>query len=187
MSNIPEADQSNPEVAAVLDMVRQKRGMLGSLHKRMAHVPALVEAFEAFSSSVHKLPIEFEVFALVVLRTVQLIEDNYEWPICVSLAQKAGLADAKIIELWDWRNSSHFSPRQKAALAIIDEHCLERPATRTATAAARAHLTDPEIVAVCTVMGWFLLIGTFTTPLALIQENPAAPVLVALDARTHAN
>lgn len=187
MSNIPEADQSDPAVIAMMDMVRQKRGAIGSLHKRMGHIPELVEAFETFSTMIHSLPIEFNIFAVVVLRTVQVIDDNYEWPICVSLARKAGLGDERIIELWDWRNSSHFSSRQKAALAIVDEHCVERPITRVAAKDARSQLTDPEIVAVCTVMGWFLLIGCFTGPLALLQENPSDPVLVAIDARTHAN
>lgn len=189
MANIPYADDADPAVAAVLEMARGKREAVGHMHRQMAHFPPLVEAFEAYSTMIRtRLPLDFELWGLVILRTVQVNEDAYQWKRCVQLGRKAGLADAKIIELWDWRNSTLYSPRQKAALAVVDEHCLERPSRRTAAADARSVLSDPEIVGICTVIGWFLLTFALIQPLALAADDPSEePELVALDAKKHAN
>jgi alkylhydroperoxidase family enzyme len=187
MASIPHPDPNDPAVAAVLNEVRSNRGAVGSFHTQMAHVPALVEAFERYSAMIRtQLPLEFELFGLVVLRTVQLQSDTYEWPICVSIGRKGGIDDAKIIELWDWRNSAHFTPRQKAALAIVDEHVGSgRSGRRTAAAAALGTLTEREIIGVCAVMGWFLFIGSFTLPLELVPASYDVPF--AMDAERHEN
>jgi len=189
MASIPYADEGDPAVAAVLVMARGKREAVGHMHRQMAHVPPLVEAFELYSAMIRtKLPLDFELWGLAILRTVQVNRDAYQWRRCVQLGRRSGLEDAKIIELWDWRNSDRYTARQKAALAIVDEHCVERPKTRSAAAAAGGILTDPEIVGICTVMGWFLLTFALIQPLALAADDPAeTPDLVALDAKNHAN
>lgn len=188
MANIPYANETNSAVATVLEMARGRREAVGQMHKQMAHFPPLVEAFELYSTMIRtKLPLDFELWGLAILRAVQVNKDAYQWKRCVQLGRKAGLDDAKIIELWNWQNSDRYTARQKAAFAIVDEHCLQRPRRPSAAATARGLLSDSEIVGICTVMGWFLLTFALIQPLGLAADDPLeAPELVSLEAKEHA-
>lgn len=188
MASIPYVDENNPEARDALAFAIERRGAIGTLHRQMAYVPALVEAFEAYSTMVRsKLPLEFGLFGLLVLRTVQAIDDPYQWRRCVPIARRGGVPDAQILELWNWRASGQFDARQKAALAIVDEHCIEKPERPIAAEAARSQLSEAEIVAVCTVIGWYLVTAAFTKPLRLVEDDPLEPPEpCAIDARSRA-
>jgi len=168
MTLIPPPDSLDPVVSRLLGSVQQRRGGYGLLHRQMAHLPPLVEAFEALSDVIRQeLPIGFDLFGLIVLRTVQLNQDPYQWPVCVKIARDRGMSDTVIDALPDWRASGLFTERQKAALSIVDETMTAPPGRPRATAEAQAVLTPAEIVSVCAVIGWFRLIGALTIPLDL--------------------
>jgi len=183
MASIPFVNETDAETAALLKWAAGRREAVGAMHRQMAHIPPLLEAFELYSTMIRsKLPLDRELWGLVILRTVQTSNVPYQWRRCVQIGRRTGMDDAKIIELWNWQNSDLYSERQKAAFAIVDEHCLHRPARRVAAEAALGLLTAPEIVAVCTLMGWFALTFAFIEPLRLSEDDPdEPPELVALD------
>jgi|GEM_PF-2791860 len=185
MANLPYADETSPDVTRVLTAARRNRGRdVGLMHRQMAHVPALVDGFEAFSKMIRsQTGLESGLFGLVVLRTIQLHGDAYQWNFSASLGLKAELSEARLAALWAWPDSDLFSTREKAALAIVDEHCTGRVTPREAAGRARAVLRDPEIVAVCALMGWFLFTLSLTTPLVLGEDAPDPGLPVAIDDR----
>lgn len=176
-----EMDES-PEIAAALANSIALRGKVGSLHRAMAHAPRLVVGFEKFSETIRKeLPLGFDLFAIVTLRTVQALGDDYEWARCLPIALNNGIAIEKARSLQNWAGSDHFTDREKAALAIVDEHVLRRVDGEPSALKARAHLREDEIVSVCAVMGWFLFCGALTMPLGLFADDPAADLPVGID------
>ena len=176
------SEDDSPEIAAALAGSVALRGKVGSLHRAMAHAPKLVTGFEKFSETIRKeLPLGFDLFALVTLRTVQAQGDRYEWTRCLTIALNSGISLEKTRSLIDWASSEHFTDREKAALAIVDEHLLRRIDGEPAALRAQAWLSEPEIVSVCAVMGWFLFCGALTMPLGLFADDAAADLPVGID------
>lgn len=176
------SEDDTPEIAAALAGSVALRGKVGSLHRAMAHAPKLVVGFEKFSETIRKeLPLEFGLFALVTLRTVQAQGDRYEWSRCLPIALANGISLEKAAALIDWASSDHFTAREKAALAIVDEHVLRRIDGEPAALRAKASLSEAEIVSICAVMGWFLFCGALTMPLRLFADDPAADLPVDID------
>lgn len=180
-----ESDSS--EIAAALRAVSTARGQAGRLFRAMANAPQLVFGFERFSETIRKqLPLDFGLFALVTLRTVQLQGDRYEWSRCQTIALNGGIAEGKVADLWSWSSSTLFDAREKAALGIVDEHFKIAVGDLAAAARAKAHLRDEEIVSVCAVMGWFLFIGAITMPLDLVADDPRTDLAVGIEERRSA-
>lgn len=172
----------SPQIAVALAGSVALRGAIGSLHRAMAHAPNLLIGFEAFSLTIRKeLPLDYPIFAIVCLRTVQATRDSYEWTRCQRIALQTGIPVEKVASLLRWEGASLFDPRERAALGIVDEHCLGRDFGQPAAILARAALREEEIVSVCAVMGWFRFCAALTMPLGLIDDDPPPDLPVGID------
>jgi alkylhydroperoxidase family enzyme len=185
MSRIAYVDEANcsPEAARALANSIAIRGKIGNFHRAMAHSPPLVDAFETFSLAVRtRLAIEFPLYALVVLRTVQLRRNRYEWPRCVPVGLANGVKPEQVIELWRWRESPFFDARHRAALSIVDEYVGTNDVAARTIASAKESLSDAEIVSVCAGIGWFMLCFAIIVPLGLADDDSPQPQpLVGMD------
>jgi alkylhydroperoxidase family enzyme len=57
---------------------------------------------------------------LAILRGAQVSASEYEWAQHLRMARKAGVREAQIAALSEWRTSPEFDAREKAALQLAE-------------------------------------------------------------------
>lgn len=92
-----------------------------NLYRGLANHPNIIAAWSEFANTLRngtRTPRALR--ELVILRGAQLVKSEYEWAQHLRMARKAGVREAQIAALADWRSSSEFDAREKAALAIAE-------------------------------------------------------------------
>lgn len=111
---------------AAFDPALQKRledlwGQPVNLYKALANHPAFVGAWTEFAQSMRvdtKTPRGLR--ELMILRSGQVQASEYEWAQHLRMARKAGVREAQIEQLADWRTSAEFTEQERAALGLLE-------------------------------------------------------------------
>jgi alkylhydroperoxidase family enzyme len=115
MPRVPPAD-FEPQLKKRLE---ELWGTPPNLYKALGNHPMLVAAWTEFSKTLrHDTRTPRSLRELVILRGAQLMRSEYEWAQHLAMARKAGVREAQIRSLSDWRASPEFDAREKAALAL---------------------------------------------------------------------
>src|SRR6266850_4659530 len=89
-----------------------------NLYRALGNHPRLVAAWAEFSRVLrHEARTPRALRELAILRGAQLTRWEYEWAQHLPMARKAGVREAQISSLSQWRTSAEFDAREKAALA----------------------------------------------------------------------
>lgn len=92
-----------------------------NLYRALANHPDIIAAWTEFANALRNGTRTARALReLVILRGAQLSRSEYEWAHHVKMARKAGVREAQIAVLGNWRSSDEFDAREKAALAIAD-------------------------------------------------------------------
>jgi 4-carboxymuconolactone decarboxylase len=92
-----------------------------NLYRGLANHPAIIAAWTEFANTLrHGSRTPRKLRELVILRGAQLSASEYEWAQHLKMARKAGVREAQIGALADWRVSPEFDVKEKAALAIAE-------------------------------------------------------------------
>src|SRR6476646_10859722 len=117
MSRVPLADFEPGLKKRLADLW----GTPPNLYRCLANHPALVAAWTEFSKMLrHDTRTPRALRELVILRGAQLMRSEYEWAQHVGMARKAGVRDAQISQLANWRSSGEFDGREKAAIVLSE-------------------------------------------------------------------
>jgi 4-carboxymuconolactone decarboxylase len=110
-----------PDAPALRALDRQ--GIAASeLYRVLANHPAALAAWTDFAWGLRRLDTTSRALReLLILRAVQHSGTRYAWRDHVPLARQAGVPDAQIAALAQWRDSRLFDPPERAALAFADE------------------------------------------------------------------
>ncbi len=111
---------------AAFDPALKKRledlwGQPVNLYKALANHPAFVGAWTEFAQSMRvdtKTPRGLR--ELMILRSGQVQESEYEWAQHLRMARKAGVREAQIEQLAQWRTSAEFTEQERAALGLLE-------------------------------------------------------------------
>ena len=177
--SLVEDSTASPAAVAALDRVVEGRGYASDLHRALAHVPDALDAFEQFSAQIRSGPLAAGLRELATLRVSQLLGNEYEWRRHVPAGVREGLRPEQIAELWRWNSSAEFGNAERAVLRFVDEHLHQEDITAEAVDALCVHLAEPEIVALCLTVGWYLLVSSVILPLRLIEDDDTPEVTIA--------
>ena len=92
-----------------------------NLYKALANHPAIISAWTEFANTLRngsRTPRALR--ELVILRGAQVVQSEYEWAQHLRMARKAGVREAQISALPNWRSSAEFNEKEKAALALAE-------------------------------------------------------------------
>jgi alkylhydroperoxidase family enzyme len=104
---------------ALLERLEALWGRPVNLYRVLANQPRLVAAWTEFFQSLRaesRTPRALR--ELMILRSAQLAGSEYEWAQHLRMARKAGVREAQIASLADWRESGEFDDRERACLAL---------------------------------------------------------------------
>jgi alkylhydroperoxidase family enzyme len=92
-----------------------------NLYRALGNHPALVAAWtEFFRALRHDSRTARGLRELMILRAAWLARSEYEWAQHLKMARNAGVREAQIDALANWRAASCFDERERAALALAD-------------------------------------------------------------------
>ena len=144
-----------------------------NLYRALANHPALAAAWTEFARAIRydsRNPRELR--ELVILRGAQVMGSEYEWAQHLRMARKAGVREAQIAALADWRASSEFTEREKAALALA-EAVTRAEVTDEVYAQASKHFGHQDFVELALTAAFYAMVGRMLEAMR-IQLEPDA-------------
>ena len=160
---------------AEFEPVLKKRleGLWGTppnLYRALANHPNIVAAWTEFANTLRngsRTPRPLR--ELVILRGAQLSASEYEWAQHLKMARKAGVREAQIGALADWRVSPEFDTREKAALAIAEAVTQGRVSDEVYQEAQR-HFDHHDYVELAVTAGFYAMVARTLDALAIELE-----------------
>jgi uncharacterized peroxidase-related enzyme len=95
MSRLPLNHQPHPKAAAALEGIQKSIGMLPNIHKLMAHSPAVLEGYLAFSAALGKGSLSAQDREQISLAVAGYDRCEYCASAHTLLAKKAGVSEAE--------------------------------------------------------------------------------------------
>jgi alkylhydroperoxidase family enzyme len=169
MQRVPNADFA-PELKKRLE---ELWGNPPNLYRALANHPALAAAWTEFARAIrYESRNPRELRELMILRGAQLMGSEYEWAQHLKMARKAGVREAQIAALANWRRSSEFSEREKAALALA-EAVTQANVTDQVYAQAARHFGHQDFVELALTAAFYAMVGRMLDAMR-VQLEPDA-------------
>lgn len=145
-----------------------------NLYRALANHPPLVAAWTEFSRVLrYDTRTPRALRELVILRGAQLLHSEYEWAQHLPMARKAGVREAQIAALAQWRSSPEFDPREKAALAL-GEAVTDGRVTDEVHAEAMRHFDGHDYVEIALVAAFYAMVGRMLDAMGVPLEPEVA-------------
>ena len=130
-----------------------------NLYRALGNHPALTAAWAEFANAIrHDSRTPRALREVMILRTAQIARSEYEWAHHLRMARKAGVDEAKIATLADWRASKLFDARERAALALT-EAVLACNVSDEVHAEVKKHFSDAEFVELSLTAGFYAMVS----------------------------
>jgi 4-carboxymuconolactone decarboxylase len=156
----------------VLARIAGERGEAFNVWRMLAHSPRALEALYGLASYLWKeSSIDPDLQELLILRVAQLTGSDYEWARHRGIARHAGVTEAKVEALSEWnRQRETYSPKERAALAVVEEATVQIEASEESVAALRRVFDDTAVVEIVLLGGLYAMVARFLRTLDVDVE-----------------
>ncbi len=155
MQRVPLADFE----PALKKRLEELWGTPPNLYRALGNHPKLIAAWTEFSKMLrYDTRTPRPLRELVILRGAQLMRSEYEWAQHLAMARKAGITEAQIQALPNWRTSSEFNEREKAALAL-SEAVTHGKVSDAVYAEVCRHFDHHDYVELAAVAAFYAMVG----------------------------
>ena len=171
-----EGEPEDPVVARIFATIRASGRQVRPSHRVLAAAPLILEANYNYAMTLrHGTKVARDLNELMILRTAQLEGGAYEFEAHRPMALGAGITEAQIAALTEWRSTDLFDPRQKAVLAYADA-LSERKEVPADIFEELSRLLDPqEIVELTMICGFYIAIARMSCGLGMEPAPQAGP------------
>jgi alkylhydroperoxidase family enzyme len=107
---------------------------------------------------------------LLVVRSGQLLDAEYEWKHHWATALEEGIPETKLAALADWRTSDLFDDDDRAVLALADETAHGSGASGETMTALKARFQTPIVVELVIIAGFYAGVARIVNSLAVPLE-----------------
>ena len=161
----------NPVAREQFAKLSAGRGIL-NLHRMMAYAPELMKASGDMAVAFrHESILPRALAEIVILRTAQVVDCDYEWERHVPLARSVGVSEQQIADVRHWLQSAAFSAKEKAALKYSESIVGSGGVDDQTFDELRRHLSPHEIVALTMLVGFYVSTAIFIKALAIPDDN----------------
>jgi alkylhydroperoxidase family enzyme len=163
---------------AVFEPALRKRleelwGSPPNLYRALGNHAPLTAAWTEFARAIrYESRNPRELRELIILRGAQLMGSEYEWAQHLKMARKAGVREAQIAALAEWRVSPEFTPREKAALLLADA-VTQANVTDEVYAEVSKHFGHQDYVELALTAAFYAMVGRMLDAMR-IQLEPDA-------------
>ena len=173
MARVPLVDETtNPELAPVIERIKAERGgRLLNLYKVLLNSPDVAMGWLQLFTALRqkgKLPERFR--ELAIMRIALLNGAKYEFDQHMPFAIKAGLTQAQLDALADWKKASVFGPADQAVLEYTDAMTKKIQVGERLFKRVRRLFDDRELVELTATIGGYNLVSRFLEALEIEHE-----------------
>ena len=150
--------EQHPELEPIIAKIRSgRRGTLINVYKLLLHTPAVAEIWLDLINAVRwKVDLDGRLREIVIIRIGYLNRCSYVVRQHVPQhSAPEGLSQEECDALGDWRASSFFNARERAALAFTDASTREVDVPDTVFEALRSHFSERQIVELTVLIGTY--------------------------------
>jgi alkylhydroperoxidase family enzyme len=141
-----------------------------NLYRALANHPSIIAAWTEFANTLRsgsRTPRALR--ELVILRGAQLCASEYEWAQHLRMARRAGVREAQIAALANWRGSSEFDAKEKAAL-MLAEAVTEGKVSDAVYREAARHFDHHDYVELAVTAGFYAMVARVLDAMAVELE-----------------
>ncbi len=173
MARVPYIDDTtNPELKPLADRIRAERGgRLFNLYKILLNNPRIAEGWLALFTAIRQqsdLPGRYRELAIMLVAVLNNAE--YEYVQHIPFALKAGLTQAQLDALRDWRSSKLFEDADRAVLEYTEAMTRSIQVPDTVFAAVAQHFDSRQTVELTATVGGYNLVSRFLEALKVDHE-----------------
>lgn len=169
MQRVPNAEFE----PALKKRLEELWGSPPNLYRALGNHAALAAAWTEFARAIrYESRNPRELRELMILRGAQVMRSEYEWAQHLKMARKAGVREAQIAALPEWRNSAEFTPREKAAL-LLAEAVTQANVTDEVYAEVSKHFGHQDFVELALTAAFYAMVGRMLDAMR-IQLEPEA-------------
>ena len=174
MARVPLLTQESaaPEIAEIFAKQEQRGLPVVNLYRVVGHSPAIGQEFVRMGNRIlyrGKLPPRLREFA--ILWVGHVARAPYEFTKHVVIGRKAGISQAQIDALADWRTSPLFDDQERAVLAYTDEVSRGYRARDATFAALNGFLDDEQVVELTIAIGFYEMVCRVLEALQIELED----------------
>jgi alkylhydroperoxidase family enzyme len=153
----------------VLAAMEQQGLEVLNIYRALGNTPVLRNFLRFGNSMLRHGALEPMLREIAILRVAQLTGAAYEWAHHVPIAKQAGVSGGQIEALQQWQTSAAFDDRHRAVLRYA-EAAASLSVSDDIFHEARAHLSEPEIVELTLVVGFWGMVARTLTALQVDIE-----------------
>lgn len=162
MARIPYADPARPETAALTERIVKERGSVLHLYAMLLHSAPVTEGWLRFLTAIrHECALPGAIRELVIIEVAHLNGARYEAEQHMPIGLREGLSQAQLDALPDWRGTTLFDARERAALAYCDAMTRAIHVDDATFAAVREHFDPRLIVELTATIGAYNMVSRF--------------------------
>lgn len=177
MARVPLIDpKDRPEFADLLEKIRTgRRGRVINIYRMLLNAPPLAESWFFHSNTVRwKTTLDGRLREIVIIRMGHLTRSAYVLNQHVpSLALADGMTLEECDALKDWKPTSAFSERERAALAYADTMTRDIEVPDAVFSELKRHFDDRQVVELTVLIGSYNMNARVLAALKLDLEPPA--------------
>lgn len=163
----------NPTLAAMFDEVRARGVRVPNLYRVIGHAPAMLRAWLDFA-----WPLRLEATTsrrlreLLILRGAQVSGAHYEWVHHTTMALAAGVTQAQIDALANWRDAGCFDATERAVIRLAEEVTIGPAASAESIEALReAGFDEAGIVELTLTASFYVCVSRFLQSMQVELEE----------------
>jgi AhpD family alkylhydroperoxidase len=162
----------DPVLAEMFRRIRETRGHVLNIHQVVGHAPKILRAQAAYAQALREessLPRALQ--ELLILRVAQVNASDYEQSVHRPIALACGVTANKTEALRSWSGSSEFEPRERIALAFVDQAARSGEIDNDVFAALAREFSPQEIVELAALVAWYVGNSRFVRALRIASEG----------------
>ncbi|MGD9591027.1 MAG: carboxymuconolactone decarboxylase family protein [Candidatus Berkiella sp.] len=156
MSRIPLKDIPT-EIA---QQIHNLGGKPLNIYKALANNPHLLKAWLDFAYQLRNGQTSRALREIMILRTAQLADSDYEMTQHLKMAQKAGVPQVQIDQLAKWQHSEAFNQIEKAALTLT-EAVFNNQVTDQIYQNLAKHFDDADMIELLLTASFYCMVPRF--------------------------
>lgn len=160
-----------PEAAELVGRIKAERGRLLNLYGTLLNAPEIADGWlKLFTAIRQKSKLSDRFRELAIMRVAILNRADYEYRAHVPFALKAGITQAQLDALADWRDSKAFEANDRAVLDYTDTMTRNIQVPDAVFAPLKTFLSDREVVELTATIGGYNLVSRFLEAVQVPHE-----------------
>ena len=162
--------QATGDAHDVLAQMEQRGREVINLHRAIARSPNTLRNFLRLGNSLLLYGrLAANLRELAILRIARIAGADYEWAHHVPIAKQAGVSQAQIEGIVDWRNAGVYNAIEKAVLEYV-EAAVNRDVPDDVFEAVRSLLSEDDVIELTLVCGYWGMVACILLSLKIDVE-----------------